>query len=44
VAAPPELELETLVKPWDDIQVAHQDEWRAAVATLRERRGAPEPE
>ena len=32
------------LKPWDDIQVAYQDEWRAAVAAMRERRGVPEPE
>ena len=29
------------VKSWDGIRVAHQNEWRAAVATIRERRGAP---
>ncbi len=32
------------LKPWDDVRVAYQDEWRAAVAAMRERRGAPDPE
>jgi lipopolysaccharide biosynthesis glycosyltransferase len=29
------------IKPWEDIGVAFQDEWRAAVSTMMERRGAP---
>ncbi|WP_331527645.1 glycosyltransferase [Nocardioides sp.] len=31
-------------KPWDDVQVGHQLDWRAAVATMLERRGEPDPQ
>ena len=30
------------LKPWDDVRVAYQDEWRKAVAAMRVRRGAPD--
>jgi lipopolysaccharide biosynthesis glycosyltransferase len=29
------------LKPWGDIGVPHQDEWRVAVSTMMERRGGP---
>jgi lipopolysaccharide biosynthesis glycosyltransferase len=31
------------LKPWGDIKVAFQDEWQAAVAAMKERRGGPAP-